>query len=179
MKRFVLLFSFLVVSLFTFGQNRRIISEDSTITVDGVELGYIITDETSKSAGKEEFARFKITFYANNGGCARAYRLRESGSDGSISTEGQTGSTVASFYVRNANGKRMTSRDLKLNAGEWWVPVKVREKNAEGKEETRVREMMAGYIFRLGDHLEGSIIVLVPQGERPMVEAILHRSSDL
>lgn len=154
-------------------QNRRPIEEDNPISIDGIELGYIITEEDSRSAGKEEFARFKITFYANNGGCVRAYRLRESTSSGEITN------LVATFFVRNANGKRMTSRDAKLNAREWFVPVRVSEKDAEGKTVTRVREMMAGHIFRVGDNLETSIIVLVPNGERPKVDVILNRSSDL
>ncbi|MCU0403012.1 MAG: hypothetical protein MUE99_00555 [Chitinophagaceae bacterium] len=154
-------------------QNRRPVEEDKPITVDGIELGYIITEEDSRTAGKEEFSRFKITFYANNGGCSRVYRLRENNSS-DLPTN-----LVASFYVRNANGKRMTSRDVQLTANSWYVAVKTTEKNAEGKDVEKVREMMAGYIFRVGDHLEESITALVPLGERPKVEVILHRSSDL
>jgi hypothetical protein len=165
----LLAFSFLTLS----AQNRRPIEEDKALTIDGIELGYIITEEDSRTAGKEEFSRFKITFFANNGGCARVYRLREN------NTSDLPANLVATFYVRNANGKRMTSRDASLEAGEWYVPVRVKEKDQEGKDVTRVREMMAGYIFRVGDHLEESIIALVPLGERPKVEVTVSRSSDL
>jgi hypothetical protein len=172
MKSISFLLFALCTTMHVYSQDRRPVEENTPIIIDGVELGYIITEEDTRSAGKEEFARFKVTFYANNGGCARAYRLRETSSS-------ESNNLVASFFVRNANGKRMTSRDAKLYAREWYVPVRINDKDEEGKTVSKIREMMAGHIFRLGDNLEASIIVLVPNGERPLVDVILNRSSDL
>jgi hypothetical protein len=171
----VVLCMFLTVQLQA--QVRRSIEEDKPILIDGVELGYLITEEDSRSAGREEYARFRISFYANNGACVRTFRLRDNTAGMGSSTVPDN--TVATFFVRNANGRRMTSRESRLLAREWWIPVRLRERSPEGREVTVVREMMAGHIFREGDHLENSIIVLVPLGERPKVDVILNRASDL
>ncbi len=175
MKKIVAALVFNLCMVLASAQSRSNIDEDMPANIDGVEVGYIITEEDNRTAGKEEFARFKITLYANNGGCARMFRLRESNQ----SVGAAPGNVVATFFVRNANGKRLTSRESRLTAREWWIPVRVKERNSEGKEITVIREMMGGYIFREGDHLESSIIVLVPQGERPKVDVILARASDL
>lgn len=153
-----------------FGQGGyQALTEGEPLLVQGVELSYRLEDESTREAGKDTFSRYRIRVVATNSSdCSRVYRLG-SGSTTIYSPE----RAIARFVVRNANGKRLTAKEASIKAGEWWVTVKVEEKNSEGKTVYRNREMMAGYIFREGDTREASATVLVPLGEKPEVEVIL------
>ena len=169
-KPFLIVVAVFFYAMPSFSQSSKILEANTPINIDGVELGFRIVDESTKASGKEEFARYKIVIFANNNGCPRFFRNEES--YGSY-TYSSTINLIASFYFRNANGKRFTSKEGKLTAKEWWIPIKVVEKNSQGKDETRMKSMMAGYLFKNGDHLESDFIVLVPLGEKPVVEVVL------
>ncbi len=154
----------------SFCQSSKVLEEGSTVTINGVELGFRIVNESSKAAGKEEFARYKLVVFVNNTDCNKFYRNEE---DYATFSYRKARNIVATFYFRNANGKRFTSKEGNIGAKEWWVPIKVTERNSAGKDEIRTRRMMAGYMFRNGEHLESEHIILVPLGERPTVEVVL------
>ena len=151
-------------------QSSKMLEDNTPVTIDGIELAFRIVDESTKASGKEEFARYKIVISVTNTGCPRFFKNEDS--YGTFNSSGSI-NLIASFYFRNANGKRFTSKEGKLTAREWWIPIKTTEKNAQGKDEVRLRSMMAGYMFKNGDHLESEFIVLVPLGEKPKVEAML------
>jgi len=154
----------------SFSQIPAMLEEGKMINIDGIELSFRITNESTKAAGKEEFARYKVIVFANNKQCDRFYRNAD---EYSTSSYTRPRSLVATFYFRNANGKRFTSKEGNLNAKEWWIPIKTVERNNAGKDETLTRRMMAGYMLRNGEHLESEYIVLVPLGGKPKIEVIV------
>lgn len=154
----------------SFSQPRKVLEEGSIETINGVEVGFRIVNESSKVAGKEEFARYKLVVFVNNTGCNKFYRNEE---DFATPLFRRARNIVATFNFRNANGKRFTNKEGNITAKEWWVLIRVTEKNSAGKDEVRTRRMMAGFMFRNGERLESEFIVLVPLGERPAVEVVL------
>ena len=79
-----------------------------------------------------------------------------------------------SFNCTNANGKRLTAKSGTVKARDFYVNAKVQE---NGKEVTRT--VKAGYIFRNGETLKNNIIVLVPKGERPVIQCTVNNLPEL
>src|SRR5687767_6462111 len=53
------------------------VPEKTPAVVNGIEYGYIVKNEQTKAASKEEFSRFEITLYATNkSGCTKLYADR-------------------------------------------------------------------------------------------------------
>ena len=139
------------------------IKEKEPITSSGIEYGFLIRNEQTKSVSKEEYSRFEITLYATNkSGCTKLY------SDRVIGTS--QNNIIANFLCTNANGKRLTSKSGEIVSPVFNVVVKVQDKNQEVK---------AGYIFRNNQTIRNNIIVLVPKGERPMVECTVNSLQEL
>lgn len=168
----------LLLSLFTstmLAQPSQALEENKSVMINGIELGFRINQESTKKAGDDEYSRYVLEFYAiNRNECNKyIYYRRESATN-----ENSSESLIASFYVRNANGKRFTSTGTKVYARQWWVSVKTTEKGSDGKEVVRLREMQGGYIFRRGEQLQQKITILVPKGEIPKAEVVLQNNID-
>jgi len=164
--------SFLIVSLcisFNCFSQVTDVDEKKTISVDGIEYGYYIKNEQTKSVKDEEYGRFEITLYAiNKTGCTKIYAERTS----ILSSE--SSNLIASFNCTNANGKRLTAKSGTVKAREFLLNAKVQE---NGKEVTKA--VKAGYIFRNGETLKTNIIVLVPKGERPVIQCTVNNLPEL
>jgi len=164
--------SFLIVvlcgSLNSFSQITEV-DEKKPATVDGIEYGYYIKNEQTKSVKDEEYGRFEITLYATNkSGCTKIYTERTT----KLSSE--SSSLIAGFNCTNANGKRLTAKSGTVKAREFYLNAKVQE---NGKEITKA--VKAGYIFRNGETLKTNIIVLVPKGERPVIQCTVNNLPEL
>jgi len=164
--------SFLIVvlcgSLNSFSQITEV-DEKKPATVDGIEYGYYIKNEQTKSVKDEEYGRFEITLYATNkSGCTKIYTERTT----ILSSE--SSSLIAGFNCTNANGKRLTAKSGTVKAREFYLNAKVQE---NGKEITKA--VKAGYIFRNGETLKTNIIVLVPKGERPVIQCTVNNLPEL
>jgi hypothetical protein len=175
MKKSLLLIGFYFTAMMLFAQQSQSLKDNEPQMIDGIELGFRINKESSKKAGDDEYSRYVLEVYAiNKSDCSKYIYYRNDGIFSSSSAD----NLIATFYVRNANGKRFTSREAKVNAKDWWVRVKVTEKDNNGKDVTRLRDLPAGYIFRRGDQLRNQITVLVPKGEQPNVEVALRYISE-
>ena len=164
--------SFLIVvlcgSLNSFSQITEV-DEKKPATVDGIEYGYYLQNEQTKSVKDEEYGRFEITLYATNkSGCTKIYTERTT----KLSSE--SSSLIAGFNCTNANGKRLTAKSGTVKAREFYLNAKVQE---NGKEITKA--VKAGYIFRNGETLKTNIIVLVPKGERPVIQCTVNNLPEL
>ena len=145
------------------------LEEKKPETVDGIEYGYYIKNEQTKSVKDEEYGRFEITLYATNkSGCTKIYTERTT----KLSSE--SSSLIAGFNCTNANGKRLTAKSGTVKAREFYLNAKVQE---NGKEITKA--VKAGYIFRNGETLKTNIIVLVPKGERPVIQCTVNNLPEL
>ena len=145
------------------------LEEKKTAIIDEIEYGYFIKNEQVKNVKDEEYSRFEIIWYATNkSGCTKLYAEKVS----ILSSE--TPNLIVSFNCTKANGKRLTAKSGTVKARDFYVNAKVQE---NGKEVTRT--VKAGYIFRNGETLKNNIIVLVPKGERPVIQCTVNNLPEL
>ena len=145
------------------------LEEKKPVTIDGIEYSYFIKNEQVKSIKDEEYNRFEITLYATNkSSCTKIYAERISLSSA------EPPNLIASFNCSNANGKRLTTKTGSVKAKDFYINARLQE---NGKEITRA--IKAGYIFRNGESLRANIIVLVPKGERPVIQCTINTLPEL
>lgn len=157
----------LLISHFSFAQNFDL-EEKKPVAENGFEYGYIIKNEQTKTSKGEEYSRYEVTLYVtNNSGCTKLYRQR-------TNIPGEESSLLATYNCTNANGKRFTSKSGKITARNFYVDVKHKVNDKEVTESVKT-----GYIFRNGETLRSSIIVLVPKGERPQFQCLLSDPDEL
>jgi hypothetical protein len=162
------LMAVLCCSICSFAQMTDI-EEKKPQTIDGIEYGYYIKNEQTKNVKDEEYGRFEITLYATNKtGCTKIYAERVN----VLSSE--SSNLLAGFNCSNANGKRLTAKSGAVKARDFYLNAKVQE---NGKETTKA--VKAGYIFRNGETLKTNIIVLVPKGERPVIQCTTYNLQEL
>ena len=151
-----------------FGQVNNL-DENRPVVFNGIEYGYIIKNEQSKTAKGEEYGRFEITLYAtNNSGCTKLFANRP------VFNADDNANLIATFYCNNANGKRLTAKSGMVKARDFYVNAKLMENGKEINQSVK-----AGYIFRNGETIKNNIIVLVPQGERPVLNCTLNNLPEL
>lgn len=145
------------------------LEETKPVIADGIEYGFTIRNEQTKSAKGEEYSRFEITLYATNkSGCTKLY------ADHVAFLSNEEANLVATYNCSNANGKRLTAKSGTVKARDFYVNAKLTE---GGKEVTH--SVKAGYIFRNGETLKTNIIVLVPLGQRPLMSFISNNLPEL
>ena len=163
------LFLSLIFGFFTvFGQVTNL-DENKPALIDGIEYGFIVKNEQSKTAKGEEYSRFEITLYATNkSGCTKLYSNRT----GFLSDDAPN--LIATYNCNNANGKRLTSKSGTVKARDFYVNAKVTEGGKDVNQSVK-----AGYIFRNGETIKNNIIVLVPKGDRPVMNCTLNNLAEL
>jgi len=140
------------------------LDENKPTIIDGIEYGYVVKNEQTKSAKGEEYSRFEVTLYATNkSGCTKLYAERT----GLFSSESPN--ILATYNSTNANGKRLTSKSGTVKARDFYINAKVTD---NGKEVTQ--SVKAGYIFRNNETVRNNIIVLVPKDTRPMMSCTVN-----
>ncbi len=132
------------------------LTENTPYKSNGLEYGWYVTNERSKAVKGDDYERYEVVLYVNNNsGCIKLFPIRNAGN-----TNGDE-VLVADFTVKNATGKRLTSKAGKVNAQPWFTLVKM----SDGK----TTNAQVGYAIRNGQSLTSRIIVIVPKGERPKV----------
>jgi hypothetical protein len=156
------LFTFLLLLCFVPIAQVMVLEENKPLVENGVEFGYIIKNEQLKTAKGEEYSRYELSLYvANKSGCTKLYANRTG-----IGFS-DNANLIATFNCINANGKRFTSKSGTLRVKDFFVQTK---RTVEGKEISELAK--AGFIFRNGETINYNIIVLLPKGERPVVQAV-------
>lgn len=134
------------------------LEENTPFSNNGLEYGYFITNEKSKGVKGEDYERYEINLYVTNkSGCIKLIPF-PSGTD-----QNEEEITVAEFSCRNATGKRLTSKNGKVNAKPWFTQVKVTDESSKSK----FVKAQVGFAIQNGQTLTNKIIVIVPKGERP------------
>lgn len=167
-KTSFLLLSMLCLSFCSYAQFINL-DENKPTDIDGIEYGYIVKNEQSKTAKGEEYSRFEITLYAiNKSGCTKLYSNRTN-----IFSD-ESANLLATFNCSNSNGRRLTAKSGIVKARDFYVNAKIPE---NGKEVNH--SVKAGYIFRNGETVKTNIIVLVPKDSRPVMSCTLNSPSEL
>ncbi len=158
MRKHFILFLMLLAAFYN-GDAQAVadLTENTPYKNNGLEYGFYISNERSKEVKGEDYERYEVILYVNNNSsCIKVIPLRNS----LLGTNGDE-TLLADFTVKNATGKRLTSKSGKINARPWYTQVKL----GDG---TRV-QAQAGYILRIGESITNKIIVIVPKGERPNI----------
>jgi hypothetical protein len=152
-----------------FAQNAIQLSENQVSNYDGLGCGYNILNEQVKEIGKENYARFELSVYiTNQSSCPKIVLLNDTFRSFSSSTPDP--SVFGIFDCLNATGKRLTSKNATVRAKQFFVPSRITEKNAEGKDVSRTISIHVGYILRQGESISNNITVILPEGERPNMQ---------
>ncbi len=157
MRHCLFLFSLILLgSGITSAQTVADLQENTPYKNNGLEYGYYISNERVKEVKGEAFERYEVVLYVNNNsGCIKLIPF----SNRVVGAEDET--LVADFTVKNATGKRLTSKSGKIYARPWFTQVKL-------DNGTKVNAQV-GYAVRNGESISNKIIVIVPQGERPKI----------
>jgi hypothetical protein len=171
MKQFLFVCLLLPSMIFScFAQQAIGIEENQPANYDGLVCGFNIRNERVMEISKENFNRFELTVYlTNQSGCPKIILLNDTfrNAFGGVNDP----ATFAIFDCQNATGKRLTSKSATVRANQFFIPVRFPEKGPDGKETIRTVNTHAGFILRNGETISSDIIVIVPEGERPRMQA--------
>jgi uncharacterized protein YpmB len=159
---------FIIVLIFIFSsahsQQAVDLEENTPYLYNGLEFGYFITNEKSKEVKGEDYDRFELNLYVSNkSGGIKLFPFS------GTSPHDEEEVVIAEFSCRNATGKRLTSKNGKVNAKPWFTQVKVKDETPGSKSKYIFIDAQAGYAIRNGQTITNKIIVIVPKGERPKV----------
>lgn len=152
---------FLLLSLSNlYGQK---ISDGATIEVNGLSVTFNILNKEAVTVGGKNFDRYKVSAsVTNNSG--KSFSIRLSNAPQIVSNIG-----LIEVNCINATGAKLTSRKMDLKLKTHNVNVTYWAYNKEGKYESSVIPIIAGYYLDPGDTVNDNAIFIVPQGEEPNV----------
>ena len=85
------------------------LDENKPTAIDGIEYGYIVKNEQSKTAKGEEYSRFEITLYATNrSGCTKLYSNR------TAFLSDESPNLISTYNCTNANGEKVYTRRVRF-----------------------------------------------------------------
>ena len=175
MNRFFVCCFFLTILYFPlFGQQAYDVEPGKPAQLNGIDYGFEITNERRINISGESFMRYELTIYATNkSNCTKILLPKQA----MLGQDDQN--ELANFDCLNATGKRLTSKNGKVMARPFVVPYRQRVKNAEGKEIVTTTNLQAGHMLRNGETVNNSFIVIVPNGERPVMKVRIVEIPDL
>ena len=156
---------FLIISNNSFSQVSYDIDLGKPYVLNGIEYGYEIRNERKKEVRKEDFSRFEITAYIiNKSGCTKLLFPNKT----FFGIDYQD--VMADFDCLNATGKRLTSKSAKVRAKDFYAPYTYTTKGADGKDFKNNVTVKVGNMLRNGETITNNFVVIVPDGERPMMK---------
>jgi hypothetical protein len=156
---FTTLCFFIVCALFA--QQATDLQEKIPYQYNGLEYGYSITNEKSKEVKGDDMDRFEIVLYVTNK--SNSLKIIPFPNIENVADE----VPVAEFSCKNANGKRLTSKNGKVSAKPWFTQVRVADETQSSK--YKFVKAQVGYAIKNGETISNKIIVIVPKGERPVM----------
>lgn len=141
------------------------IEENTPYSLNGLDYGYYISNESKKEVKGEPYERYEVNLYVtNNSGCIKLIPFKGSATGSSRNSDDVL---VAEFNCTNATGKKLTSKKGTVSAKPWYTNVRVPDETVKDKYKTVYAQV--GYALRNGQTFTNRIIVIVPKGERPKV----------
>ena len=154
------------ISIAAISQQIVELEENIPYAYNGLEYDFYISNEASKEVKGEDYERYEINVYViNKSGCVKMMPLRSSSSSTSSSSKDEV--MIAEFNCKNATGKRLTAKKGAVTAKPWYVTARVADDSS--KDKFRNINAQVGYAIRNGQTLTTRIIVIVPKGEKPVV----------
>ncbi|MFN4363619.1 hypothetical protein [Chryseobacterium hispalense] len=162
MKKLIYSFAFIVVICFSFASAQKI-TDGSTIDVDGLSVTFNILNKESITVGGKEFDRYKVSAKLVNN-TQRNYNIR-------LNSFPQITPNISLAEVNciNATGAKLTSKKLDLKLKPQNVNVTYWAYTKDGKYQSFLIPIIAGYYLDSGDSVNDNAIFIVPKGESPNV----------
>lgn len=155
---------FIFVLLFCFGNvYAQKIADGATLDVGGLAVTFNILNKESVSAGGKNYDRYKVSAsMTNNSGKSINIRL-------SNAPQIVTNIALVELNCINATGAKLTSKKIDLKPKPHNLNVTYWAYSKEGKYESSVIPVVAGYYLDSGDTVNDTAIFIVPQGQAPDV----------
>lgn len=163
MKKLIYSFAFIVVTCFSFASAQKI-TDGSTIDVDGLSVTFNILNKESITVGGKEFDRYKVSAKLVNN-TQRNYNIRLN----SFPQITPYNISLAEVNCINATGAKLTSKKLDLKLKPQNVNVTYWAYTKDGKYQSFLIPIIAGYYLDSGDSVNDNAIFIVPKGESPNV----------
>lgn len=157
MKKLIL---FLVLMAFT-SLGAQKITDGQTVDVDGLAVTFNILNKESVTAGGKTFDRYKVSATAVNRS-GKDFNLRMSNAP-----QLATNTEIVELNCINATGAKLTSKKLALKLKAQNLNVTYWAYTKDGKYQSFVIPVVAGYYLDNGDSVNDTAIFIVPQGETP------------
>lgn len=154
-----LIFAFIFLTPF-YGQK---ITDGATVDVNGLAVTFNILNKESVNVGGKSFDRYKVSAtVTNNSGKSINMRL-------ATAPQIVTNIGLVEINCINATGAKLTSKKIDIKPKPHNLNVTYWAYSKEGKYESSVIPVVAGYYLDPGDTVSDNGIFIVPQGEEPNV----------
>ncbi|UFH33916.1 hypothetical protein LNP04_09525 [Chryseobacterium sp. C-71] len=152
---------FVLLSLTNFyGQK---ITDGATVDLNGLAVTFNILNKESINVSGKSFDRYKVSAsVTNNSGKSINMRLANA-------PQIVTNIALVEVNCLNATGAKLTSKKIDLKPKPHNLNVTYWAYNKEGKYESSIIPVIAGYYLDPGDTVNDNAIFIVPQGEEPNV----------
>ena len=162
MKKSALLSLFFALFVFSdfYGQK---ITDGGTVDVNGLAVSFAILNKESINVGGKNFDRYKVSAsVTNNSG--KSINMRLANAPQIVTNIG-----LVELNCINATGAKLTSKKIDLKPKPHNLNVTYWAYTKEGKYESSIIPVVAGYYLDPGDTVNDNAIFIVPQGEVPDV----------
>lgn len=144
---------------------------------NNVEVSYRIMNHRERSVGKKgTYERYEVAIVFRNKG-AEGINVRFSGGETDEELNKQQ-YRIARVECTNATGYRMTSKFQEVFPEEhlYRITHYVQEEDDEGQRKIvkRTENLTVGYHFTVGEVREVRMVVIVPKGEKPVLQCQLY-----
>lgn len=165
--RFLLLFCFFSICNLLQAQQVADLEENKPYDYNGLQYGYYISNEGLKEVKGEEYDRYEIDlFVTNSSGCLKLIPIK-SGWNGNITASEQEAAMIAEFFCTNATGKRLTAKKGTVSAKPYYATARIPDEYA--RDRYRTVNAQIGFGIRNGQTITSRMIVIVPRGEKPVM----------
>ena len=139
------------------------ISDGATVDVSGLAVTFNILNKESINVGGKSFDRYKVSAsVTNNSG--KSINMRLANAPQIVTNIG-----LVEVNCINATGAKLTAKKIDLKPKAQNLNVTYWAYTKEGKYESSVIPVIAGYYLDPGDTVSDNAIFIVPQGEEPNV----------
>lgn len=162
------LLSFLIVVLLMFStiSKAQKISDGETVDLNGLSVTFNILNKESVTVSGKNYDRYKVSATLTNNS-QKSYNVRLTNAPQLITNN----TTLVELDCVNATGAKLTSKKLELKLKAHNVNVTYWANNKDGKNQSFIIPIIAGYYLDAGDTVNDNAIFIVPQGEALNVNA--------
>ncbi|MEC3875130.1 hypothetical protein [Chryseobacterium salviniae] len=153
---------FIVLTSFSFVSAQKI-TDGESVDVNGLSVTFNILNKEAITVGGKEFDRYKVSARLINN-TQKNYNIRLNSAPQIVPN-----TTLAEVNCLNATGAKLTSKKIELRLKPHNVNVTYWAYSKDGKYQSFVIPIVAGYFLDSGDAVNDNAIFIVPKGEAPNV----------